>query len=241
MDEKIKRHVLAARKLELIKNKTFRFIRKNINKISEYEVKQFILLELEKQGFLCDSDVPITGVNQNAAIPHYFPKKKSKIIKKNNLILIDVWARLRKGYFADMTWMGYSGKKIPIRIQKVFNLVIGARDFALRFIKGELRKKILPKGVEVDKVVRDYFKEHKIDKFFLHGTGHSLGLRDCHGRYFNLNKKGKKRIKIGIPFTIEPGIYFKNKFGIRSEIDCYVSKDYKLIISTKRQRKIVLV
>ncbi len=40
-----------------------------------------------------------------------------------------------------------------------------------------------------------------------------------------------------IPFTIEPGIYYKDKFGIRSEIDCYV-KDYNLIVTGRVQRKI---
>jgi Xaa-Pro aminopeptidase len=46
---------------------------------------------------------------------------------------------------------------------------------------------------------------------------------------------------VNIPFTIEPGLYFKNRFGVRSEIDCYVTENYKLIITTKVQKRIIRI
>jgi len=241
MLEKIKNHKLAVRKLELIKDKAFRFIRKNIGKVTESEVKGFILSELKKESMLHDKDVPIVGVNQSSAIPHYFPKKKSRLIRRDNLVLIDIWARIKGGYFADITWMGYSGKKIPKKIKETFNHVVYARDLALKFIRKDLKRKNLPRGFEVDEVVRNYFKDKKIEKFFIHGTGHSLGIRKCHGWHFKFRKKNKERIKLETPFTIEPGIYYKRRFGVRSEIDGYIDRNYKLVVSGKKQGKIVLI
>jgi len=62
-----------------------------------------------------------------------------------------------------------------------------------------------------------------------------------HGKYFRLSAKSNKYFRFNIPFTIEPGIYWKNKFGIRSEIDCYITEDYKLKIATTVQRKMVRI
>ena len=242
--DEIERHKIAAEKLEMIKNKAFEIIKRNLGKISEYDVSQFILSEFKKQGLIIDEKYPaqIVAVTENSSIVHYFPKKRgSKIIKSDGLTLIDIWAKLKgdRSPFADITWMGYSGKNIPREINRIFKIVIKARNFALKFIRENLKKKKFPKTKKVDKKVRNYFKKFGLEKYFPHGIGHSLGFSRCHGSYFRFSKKSQAKIKLGIPFTIEPGLYFKNRFGIRSEINCYITKDYKLIITTKIQKEII--
>jgi len=240
----LENHKTAAEKLEKIKNRVFDLIKNNLGKISEKKVEDFIFSEFKKEGLVSDYKNQIVAVNGNSGNPHYFPGKRSKIIRQNSLVKIDIWARLKKrnSFFADITWMGYAGQRVPKKIEKVFDRVIKARDLALRYIKRELKKKRLPLGNEVDKVVRDYFKKFKLEKNFIHGTGHSLGKRSCHGKSFNLSGKySRKKLKFNIPFTVEPGIYFKNKFGVRSEIDCYITEDYKLIVTTRMQNKIVRI
>jgi Xaa-Pro aminopeptidase len=239
----IERHKIAAKKLDAIKDKTFRLIKQNIGKISEYDVQQYILSEFKRQNLATDKDAPIVGINQNTSNPHYSPPKKSKTIKKNNLVLVDIWARLKekKSPFADITWMAYSNKDIPKQIRKTFGTVIKARDIALDFIRKELKDRNLPKTADIDRIVRDYFGSFGLKRFFIHSTGHSLGFSSCHGKFFNLSKTSKKKLKPEIPFTIEPGLYFKNKFGIRSEIDCYITKDYRLIVTTKIQNKMITI
>ena len=217
--EEINRHKIAAKKLYSIVDKAFKFIKRNIGKISEYDVHKFIISEFKKQNLVADKKDPIQiiAVNQHAAIPHYFPyKRKSAILRKNNLILIDTWAKLKEknSPFADITWIGYSGKKVPKDIERIFVEVIKARD---------------------------YFKKFGLEKYFLHGLGHSLGFKECHGKYFRFGKKSQAKLKPNILFTIEPGLYFKNKFGIRSEIDCYVTEDHKLIVTTKVQKAIIKI
>jgi len=240
--EEIKKHIKAVKKLEAIYKRTLRFIKKNLGKISEYDVSSFILQEFKKENLKIGKKhpLPIVAVRENTSFVHYFPKKKSKIIKKNSLILIDLWAKLkeRNSPFADLTWMAYSGKKLPKRIENAFRAVVKARGAALSFIKNQLKKKKYPEAKEVDEKARDCLKKFNLEKFFLHNTGHSLGFNDCHGRYFNFSQKSKEKLKPLIPFTIEPGVYFKNEFGVRSEINCLV-KGYKLIKTSKLQRKII--
>lgn len=253
-NDKIKNHKIAAEKLEVIKNKAFKLIKRNLGRISEYDIQEFVLSEYKKEGmvtlksdkkYALEKHPPqIIAVNENAAIPHYFPlKRKSKTIKKNDLILIDMWARLKgeNSPFADITWMAYSGKNPSKEIRTAFNRVIRARNFTVEFIKRNLKNRKFPITKSIDKATRDYFKKFGLDKYFIHRTGHSLGLHVCHGKYFRLGKKSNVRLKPNIPFTIEPGLYFKNKFGIRSEINCYVTEKYRLIITSKVQKNIIKI
>ncbi len=241
----IKNHEIANKKLDLIRGRVVDFIKKNINQISEQDVCNFILSEFKKENMITDK-IPshFVVVNKHTDDTHWsIPIKKPKIIRKNNLIMIDNWARLKKAAspFADITWMFYSGKKIPKRIQETFEKVISARDIALDFIRKELKNKRFPEAKKVDRVARDYFNRFGLEKFFTHETGHSLGYTSCHGKHFRLSKKSRKRIEPNIPFTIGPGLYFKGEFGIRSEINCYITKDYKLIISSSVQKKIIKI
>ena len=241
-DAEIVKHKLAARKLDLIKDRAFVFIKNNLGKISEYDVNKFVIREFKKENLITDKNYSsqIVAANKNTSFVHYFPaKNKSGIIEKNCLILLDIWAKLRGegAPFADITWMAYAGKEIPTEIKEAFNKVIGAREFALEFIRRNLRQKELLKTVAVDGAVRKYFG--KMKKNFAHGLGHSLGFTECHGNHFRFGRKSRAKMKSGIPFTIEPGLYFPGKFGIRSEINCYVTKDFKLEITTKVQKEIV--
>jgi len=237
----IRRHKKAAEKLDKIKENSFEYIKKNLGKIDEYDVKEFILKELEKEEMISDEDFPIVACNENTGYMHYFPiKGKSKKIGKDCLIMIDIWARLNEGgYFADITWMLFTGEEVPNEIKKTFGNVIKARDLAVDFIREKLKEKKIPKGVDVDLVVRKFFNDD--EKFFIHGLGHSLGYYHAHGGLFILNKKCDKKIQIGVPFTIEPGLYYESKFGIRSEIDCYIDEDLELVISTGVQKEILLI
>ncbi len=243
--EEIKRHKIAVKKLGLIKDRTFDFIKKNIGKVSERDVHDFIVSEFKKEGMVTDRRMPIQIVASGSHTDdaHWYARVKDATIKKDSLIMIDIWARLKKEHspFADITWMGYSGKKVPSKIQEMFNRVIFARDLALDFIRKELKQKRFPRARGVDKAVRNYFDTFGAEKNFTHRTGHSLGYTNCHGKRFRLSKTTRKRIIPEVLFTIEPGLYFKGEFGARSEIDCYVTKDYKLVVTSGVQREIIKI
>lgn len=157
--------------------------------------------------------------------------------------MTDVWAKLdKKGApFADITWMLYYGQKIPHKYVRAFKIIAQTRDLAVKFLKDNLTKKILPTGKKLDAVAKNYLARRGWDKYFLHGTGHSLGMTSAHGARTRISKKGRQPLPLNIGYTIEPGVYFKNKFGMRSEIDFYIDENYKLIITSKAQNKIIKI
>lgn len=242
----IENHKLAAEKLGIIKNEAFRLVGRNIGKISEYQVNKFIISGFKKHGLITQKEykTQIAAFDKNTSFVHYYPQKgKDRIIRKDQLVLIDIWAKLNKknAPFADITWMGYTGRNIPKEMSRNFKLVIGARNKAINFIKRNLARKKLPKTKEVEIAVRNYFKKAGVEEFFTHGAGHSLGITQIHGIYFRFSRKTKSKLKTNIPFTIEPGLYFKDNFGLRSEMNCYINDDYKLVITTKVQDRIAKI
>ena len=98
--------------------------------------------------------------------------------------------------------------------------------------------KSIKKDIEGSKVVNIVKKSlGKYDKNFVHGLGHGLGVY-IH-ELPNLKEDSKDKLKKGTVFTIEPGIYFDGKFGIRIEDTVYL-KD-KPIVLTKISKKMVMI
>jgi Xaa-Pro dipeptidase len=240
--EKIEQHKIAARYLDNIKKNVFQYI-KDKRRVTEYEVQQFILKQFKEKKLKTTELVPIVAFGKNTSYVHYHPSPYSRWLQPDSLILIDIWARLKKpkAPYADITWMAYFGRKIPANTLKIFNIVIKARNKAIEFMKNNLRKRTLPIGKEIDTVARDYIAQMEHGENFLHNTGHSLGILHPHGVDKGLTLKNQKALKINTGYTIEPGIYIKNKFGVRSEIDFYINKKMEMVITTKRQFQIVKI
>ncbi len=239
----LKNHIKAAKILCMIKNQTINHIRKNKSKLTDYDVQQFILNKFKENNLKTDKYPPIVSINRNTPKPHYYPEKNKAVrIGKNSLIMIDLWARLnqKNSPFADMTWMCSVGKPSK-KIIKIFNIVLNARNNALSFIRKQIKQRKLPKAKQIDKVARSYISSKKYGKFFLHRTGHVLGFYSDHGKGTNISKASKGTIEFNTGYTIEPAIYFKNRFGVRTEIDFYISRKFKLVVTTDQQKKITIV
>jgi len=243
MDEReINNHIQVNRILNRIKDDAFKLISHN-HSITEYEVQRFVIKNYEKYKLVQSKDRPIVAFNQNSFNPHYCPKRNSKQLKLNTLIMIDIWARLNKKHspFGDITWMGYHGK-VPKEVQNVFKIVKKSRDDSINFIKNELKKDRIPTGQQVNEKSKEIIIKSGYEKNIKHGVGHSIGISTSpHGIYSPINRRNKYPLKINMLYTIEPGIYIKNKFGVRSEINFYITADRKLIITTKVQKKLIKV
>jgi len=234
-------HIEAGALLERIKNDVYSLIQQN-KRIPEKEVITFIKKAYKKYGLINDNkkESCIAAFGKNTSHVHYFPSSSSNFkLKTGNLILLDMWARLNKNNapYADITWMFYVGKKIPNDIQSKWNVLIKSRDTAIKFIQ----KNKFPRGVDIDRVAHDYLGESGFGKNILHTIGHSLGLKHPHGEIPGINWREYSRIQKNIGYTIEPGIYFKGKYGFRTEIDFYVNDENKVIITTPLQSKLDLI
>ncbi len=225
-----------------IQKEVLSLLKKN-RTISEYDAEQFILGRYKHYGLKTDQNLAIVAFRQNTSHVHYFPSPYCLRLKPNSLILIDIWARLNqpRAPFADITWMAYAGKKIPTQINHVFQTVIRARDASVRTLRKSLDQGILPRGLEVDAASRDLISNAGYGKNFLHSTGHVLGFSSPHGKGINFRGRTQSRVHAGYGYTIEPGIYLKGKFGVRSEMDCFITTQKKLVITTPLQRTLTMI
>lgn len=224
-------HFEAGRLVDQILTQAFREIGKHLKangETDEHTIAQFIRDRFEQRNLVSD-DGPIVGVNANSGDPHYSPTpEKHKKIRPGDFVLIDLWAKLNKpsAVYYDVTWTGFCGQDPPEKIQKVFDVVTGSRDAALDFINKVISSSQKVCGYQVDDVVRNYITERGYGEAFVHRTGHSIG-EEVHGNGANIDNLETHDTRPIIPrtcFSIEPGVYLP-EFGVRSEIDCYVSKD----------------
>jgi Xaa-Pro dipeptidase len=237
-DEQLKDNLESALHLRQIVDETFGFIRRNIKSnttISEYDVQQFMLSEFKKRRLVASSD-PNCSVNANAANPHYEPTKEvHSPIQSGDYVLLDLWAKkdTPRSVYADITWMGFLGERVPEEFEKIFQIVKGGRDAALEFIRSSMKAGKNIHGYEVDDAARNYITQLGYGEYFVHRTGHSIG-EEVHGNGANMDNLETRDERILIPqtsFSIEPGIYLRDKFGVRSEIDVYISKEKEVIVT----------
>lgn len=178
--------------------------------LSELELRGYLVFEFFKLGASGESFPAIIATAENSAIPHW--ETSTQKIKNNAPLLIDM-GLLWKGYCTDFTRTIFIGKPKKT-FKKLYEIVKSA------WFKGFEKAKEGNPVTLIDKTIRDYFKDKGVDKFFIHATGHGVGI-EIHEPpkiyYDPFSKKKEEIIKNGMVFTIEPGLYFPDKFGIRLE------------------------
>jgi Xaa-Pro aminopeptidase len=239
-------HCDAAAKLRQIVDEAFGHVRHEIGRgaaLTEYDLQQDILGRIKAMG-MHTYFPPIAAVNAHAADPHYMPAVEgSAPIKKGDLVLIDLWAKgtAPGSMYGDITWTGFVGERIPARHAEVFSIVAAARDAAIAFVQKEVAAGRFPCGGDVDDVCRDVIQKAGYGDRFIHRTGHSIG-EEVHGNganIDNLETKDGRRLLPHTCFSIEPGIYLPGDFGIRSEVDVYVTEREAIVTGTPIQTAIV--
>ncbi|HMG05836.1 MAG TPA: M24 family metallopeptidase [Chthoniobacterales bacterium] len=223
-------HIEASDKTHRIIMEAFAEIARRIRAnepVTEYDIQQFIIRRWEEEGLIPEPG--IVAVNANSANPHYAPTREVTLpIKRGDFVLIDIASKLKKpgAVFTDQTWTGYVGDTVPEEFTRIFNIVREARDSAVEFVRKNLRAGKFVRGAEIDDVSRGVIQRAGYGEQFTHRTGHSIG-EEGHGNGVNIDNfetRDSRRLIPGIAFSIEPGIYLEGKFGVRSEIDVYVSE-----------------
>src|SRR5262245_65687337 len=134
--------------------KWFNCIHKTIdkdNRLTDYGLQQFILSHI-LNAVMITSSAPIAAVNEHSADPHYGPAKTgSSKIKRDDLVLIDLWAKQSGSgsVYADITWTAYTGSTVPEKHRAVFDVVRQGRDAALEFVRARVQAGWQPFGYEV--------------------------------------------------------------------------------------------
>lgn len=206
------------------------FIENNDN-LSEYDIAKRLREEFIKYGAKSLSFNSIVAINQNSALAHYAKNAKDVILEDGSLVLIDCGAYYESGLATDITRVFVKGK--PNELQKrVYTTVLKAFLNTFNYLDNPLltltlsymgRVGNVPCGFEIDKLAHSIL-DNKIEGFtFGHGLGHGIGI-NVHEAPPNLsqNEIAKTEIINGMTFTIEPGLYNPEHFGVRLENSCYM-------------------
>lgn len=213
--------------------------------VSEYDI-QILMLSLFKKKNLITSSSPVAAVNESSADPHYESSpERAKPIKPGDFLLIDLWGKLDLpgSIYGDITWTGYLGDVIPDAYASVFKIVAEARDSAFSLLKNSFSKKESLCGWQVDDCARNVIGKAGYGEYFIHRTGHSIG-EEVHGAGVmidNLETRDSRHISSGCCFSLEPGIYLPGKFGIRTEIDVFMSSEGPMCFGAPIQTEIVKI
>jgi Xaa-Pro aminopeptidase len=239
-------HLEAGRRVDATRAAAFSRVSEALRRgerITEWQVKQFILDQFRSQGLFTDHG-PDIAVNANASNPHYDPKEdRCSEIHIGDHLLMDMWAKLDKpeAVYYDITWIGFCGQEVPSAYQNIFTIVRDARNKAIQCVVDAVAVGRELSGYQVDDAARVHIQAAGYGSYFFHRTGHSIGT-DVHGTGANMDNLETHDVRKVIPwtcFSIEPGIYLP-EFGVRSEVNVFVDEQ-RARVTGEVQERIVLV
>lgn len=215
----------------------------------EYQVEAELLYEFMQQGARAPAYPSIVGGGANGCILHYTENKD--VLNDGDLLLIDAGAEF-DGYASDITRTFPVNGEFSKAQRQIYDVVLAAQYAAIEQVKPgnhwndphDAAVKVLTEGmVELGILkgdVKDLLEDHAYRKYYMHRTGHWLGM-DVHdvGDY-KLDDEWRM-LEPGMVMTVEPGIYMPAEskglakkwwdIGIRIEDDVLVTKDGNEVLS----------
>ena len=173
--------------------------------------------EMFDTGYKSTLNPLIIAGGPNGALPH--AQVSQRKFKKGDLVVTDLTLRY-KGYVSDATRTFALGK-ISSQANEAYEIVKESQKLGLKSVKPNIDCK------DVDSACRQYIEEKNFGQYFIHSTGHGIGL-EVH-EFPTVSYRSNTKLKENMAITVEPGIYIENKFGIRIE-DSLIVKDRPIIM-----------
>ncbi len=173
--------------------------------------------EMFDTGYKSTLNPLIIAGGPNGALPH--AQVSQRKFKKGDLIVTDLTLRY-KGYVSDATRTFALGK-ISSQANEAYEIVKESQKLGIKSVKPNVNCK------DVDYACRKYIEEKNYGKYFIHSTGHGIGL-EVH-ELPTISYRSDTKLKENMAITVEPGIYIENKFGIRIE-DSIIVKNKPIIM-----------
>jgi Xaa-Pro aminopeptidase len=181
--------------------------------VREIEVAAEIEYQMRRRGASGPAFETIVAFGARSAHPHARPTGKR--LRKNELVVLDLGVILGH-YCSDITRTVFVGRA-PARIRRWYSAVQEAQAAAVAAAQAGIR------CGEVDAAARGVLARYRLDHYFVHSTGHGLGLEVHEDPRV---ARGQKHVLVpGNVVTIEPGVYVPGVGGIRIEDDVAVHAD----------------
>lgn len=170
----------------------------------------------------------IVASGENTASPHHEPT--GRVLQNGDLVTIDCGVSFN-GYQSDMTRTVFIGKNEGWQVE-IYQAVMQAQTWAIS------EARIGSTAAAVDAKAREVITNAGFRDFFVHGTGHGVGI-EVHEAPF-ISKGNQTELAEKFCFTVEPGIYLPGRGGVRIEDTCILTKG-GLEILTKGSHEIICV
>lgn len=205
-----------------IADQSFEFILTKLKSgVTEKEISH-LLINFFKSKNADLSFPPIVAFGENSSVPHH--ESGNTKLSKNQIVLLDFGVKINN-YCSDMTRTVFFGKADP-KFRKIYNTVLNSQKKAIDKIKPNLKTSI------IDKAARDYI----IGKNFpdiIHAVGHGIGI-EVHEAP-SISPTSIDKIKNGMVFSVEPGIYILGYGGVRIEDLILVRNGFAELISLSKK------
>lgn len=217
------------RKAQAITDESFTHILNFIRTgVTETDIKMELGTHMVKLGSENYGMNFITVCGFRTSLPH--GAGGNAVVKDGDFVMMDFGGKVG-GYSADMTRTVAVGH-VTDEMAKVYETVRKAQEKAVAGLNAGVR------GVEVDRIARDYIYSQGYEGCFGHGLGHSLGL-EIHEDP-RCNETCQEILRPGMMMTVEPGIYLKGRFGVRIEDMGLVTENGFEVMTTSSRELLIL-
>jgi len=189
--------------------------------VTEAKLTGYFEERVRREGVSQYAFEPIISFKPNNSYPHNVPT--SRKLGRSDIILVDVGVKYG-GRCSDITRILKYGR-LGEEEKKALELVEQALQIGIESIQPGVKA-----GEPASKVV-EFFEKNGVGKKFIHGLGHGIGVVVHEPPYLRLGSETV--LEPGMVFTVEPGLYYPGKFGVRLEEDVLLTKKGPRILSGK--------
>ena len=183
------------------------------------EVSRGIAEEMRRAGY---EGYALVQFGALSALPHGHPSGDA--LREGTVVLIDGGCQV-DGYWSDITRTQFFGGPPPAEFARVHRIVRDAQSAAIERVRPGVAAE------DIDRAARDVIEQAGFGARFTHRVGHGLGMDGHEPAY--LVRGNSQRLEPGFVFTVEPGIYLPDQFGVRIEDDVACGPDGAIVLSRR--------
>jgi Xaa-Pro dipeptidase len=187
--------------------------------VRDREISQAIADEFRRTGY---SGGALVQFGALSALPHGHPR--GDVLREGMVVLIDGGCEV-DGYWSDITRTRFFGGEPPAEFKRVHRIVHDAQSAAIARVRPGVAAE------DIDRAAREVIDKAGFGDQFTHRLGHGLGMDGHEPAY--LVRGNTQALEPGFVFTVEPGIYLPDKFGVRIEDDVACGSDGAIVLSRR--------
>lgn len=171
----------------------------------------------------------IVGSGPNGADPHH--ECSDRVLQAGDIVVVDIGGPVEPGYNSDST-RTYSLGEPSAEIAGQYAVLQRAQAAGVAAVRPGVTAE------QVDAAARDVLAEAGLAEYFVHRTGHGIGLSVHEEPYIVAGND--LPLAPGMAFSVEPGIYFPGRWGARIEDIVIVTADGALAVNDRPHDLIVV-